>query len=109
MLDNVSASTQIAKYLTAIAIAFFLLFVIVPQFYILTKLTVFTFNDDMKDAILTSFSVAGFTTAIDLLFGIPLAWLLARRKFAFKGALDAIIDLPLVIPTSALGLSVALF
>ena len=63
----------------------------------------------MKNAIITSFSIGAAVTLADLLFGIPLAWLLARKKFPFRSLVDAIVDLPLIVPTSALGLSITLF
>jgi molybdate transport system permease protein len=50
-----------------------------------------------------------FTTAISLVltiaFGLPLAFVLARRSFPGKGWLEAIIDLPIVLPPSVAGLA----
>ncbi|MEJ2272750.1 MAG: ABC transporter permease subunit, partial [Candidatus Bathyarchaeota archaeon] len=40
---------------------------------------------------------------IDLLFGIPLAYILARKKFWGKGFLEDLISFTLVIPTSGFG------
>ncbi|HOE04152.1 MAG TPA: ABC transporter permease [Bacteroidales bacterium] len=37
---------------------------------------------------------------------VPFAWLLARKKFRFKGLVNAIIDIPIVIPHSAAGIAV---
>ncbi len=50
-----------------------------------------------------SFRLAFFTVLLDLLFGIPLAYLLARKKFIGKSLLEDITTLPLVIPTSGFG------
>ena len=47
--------------------------------------------------------------AATLLFGlaaIPLAWLLARRKFPFKRLISAVINIPVVIPHSAAGIAI---
>ncbi len=47
--------------------------------------------------------------AATLLFGlaaIPLAWLLARRKFPFKRLISAVINVPVVIPHSAAGIAI---
>ncbi len=63
----------------------------------------------MLHALLVSFAVATCVTAIDLLFGIPVAWMLARKTFPLKWLVDTLVDLPLIIPTSALGLSIGLF
>jgi molybdate transport system permease protein len=43
--------------------------------------------------------------AITVLFGTALAYLLARRKFAFKPWLELLIDLPVVLPPSVAGLA----
>ena len=49
------------------------------------------------------------TTAVSLLltvtFGLPLAFVLARRSFPGKGWLEAVIDLPIVLPPSVAGLA----
>ncbi len=45
-------------------------------------------------------------TIIFAIGAIPLAWLLARRKFRFKGLVNALIDLPIVIPHSAAGIAI---
>lgn len=43
--------------------------------------------------------------AVTVLFGTALAYLLARRKFAFKPWLELLIDLPVVLPPSVAGLA----
>lgn len=50
-----------------------------------------------------SLRVAGFATAIALLIGLWIAYLLANRSFRGKDALDAIVTLPLVLPPTVLG------
>jgi molybdate/tungstate transport system permease protein len=46
-----------------------------------------------------------FATAVSALVGIPLAYLLARKKFFGRSILLAIIDLPIIIPHSAAGIA----
>lgn len=48
---------------------------------------------------------AGIATMAGTLAGIPLAYLLARRRFAGREILLAVIDLPIVIPHSAAGIA----
>jgi molybdate transport system permease protein len=52
------------------------------------------------------------TTAISLMLtvtlGLPLAFVLARRRFRGKGWLEAIVDLPIVLPPSVAGLALLL-
>lgn len=38
-------------------------------------------------------------TILDVLFGVLVAWMLVRDDFAWKGLLDAVIDLPFALPT----------
>lgn len=108
-LERLSQHPRAGRALTAAAAAFFVLFVLFPLFFIFTRLGSFRYEPAMGSALATSFAIAACATAIDLLFGVPIAWLLAKKRFPLRGLFDAIIDLPLVIPTSALGLSLALF
>lgn len=50
-----------------------------------------------------TFSVVGWSMALQLSVGASLAWLLARRRFAGRGVLDALVTLPLVFPPIVLG------
>ena len=50
-----------------------------------------------------SLRVAAISTAIALLVGLWLAWMLANRSFRGKEILDAAITLPLVLPPTVLG------
>lgn len=55
------------------------------------------------DALLLTFKVASLATLLMLLIGTPLAWWLARTNSAFKGLINAIVSLPLVLPPTVLG------
>jgi len=50
-----------------------------------------------------SLRLALSAVVIDLIFGIPLAYILARKKFWGKGFLEDLISFTLVIPTSGFG------
>jgi len=50
-----------------------------------------------------SFLVATLATLLALLLGVPLAALLARRRFLGRDLLDALLCLPLVLPPTVLG------
>jgi thiamine transport system permease protein len=60
-------------------------------------------------AIQNSFAVALFVAAIDLVAGIPMAWLIARRKSRWIKVLDTLSDIPFIVPTVALGYSLLQF
>lgn len=64
---------------------------------------------DMGIALGRSFSIAGIVVVIDILVGLPMAIILARGDFRGKKVLDTLIDLPLAVPTAALGFSIFLF
>ncbi len=50
-----------------------------------------------------SLRVAGLATAVSLIAGLWIAWLLANRKFRGRELLDAVVTLPLVLPPTVLG------
>ena len=55
------------------------------------------------DTLLLTFKVAGIATTIMLLVGTPLAWWLNRTHSVWKGPINAIVALPLVLPPTVLG------
>ncbi len=61
------------------------------------------------DAIWASFVVAIFVSIIDLVAGIPTAWLIARGKSRWLNIIDTLADIPFVVPTVTLGYSLLLF
>ncbi len=65
--------------------------------------------DMIIDALKVSFLIAIIVTIIDFFAGLPMAWLLVRKDFRGKKYIDTLIDMPLAIPTAALGFSTALF
>jgi len=50
-----------------------------------------------------SLRVSLTATALTLLTGIPVAWLLARKRFAGRDLLEAFVVLPLILPPTVLG------
>jgi thiamine transport system permease protein len=60
-------------------------------------------------AITNSFTIALFVAAIDLIAGIPMAWLIARKTSRLLSILDTLSDIPFIVPTAVLGYSLLLF
>jgi molybdate transport system permease protein len=60
------------------------------------------------DALLLSLVTTAISLAITVALGLPLAVVLARRQFRGKGWLEAIVDLPIVLPPSVAGLALLL-
>lgn len=54
-------------------------------------------------AVWLTLKLATVVTLLLLVFGTPIAWWLARTRSAFKGAIGAVVALPLVLPPTVLG------
>ena len=54
-------------------------------------------------ALALSLKVAGFATAINLVLGVAVGFLLARTRFPGRDLLDTVLTLPLVMPPTVLG------
>jgi molybdate transport system permease protein len=55
------------------------------------------------DTLSLTFKVASLATVFMLLFGTPLAWWLARTRSKWRGLINTIVALPLVLPPTVLG------
>ena len=60
-------------------------------------------SPDTASALLLSIRVAALATLLNALVGIPLAYLLARRRFRGRGLVDLLTTLPLVLPPTVTG------
>lgn len=54
-------------------------------------------------ALWLSLKVAGWATAINLVLGVALGWMLARLRFPGRELLDTLLTLPMVLPPTVLG------
>ncbi len=102
-------------YLFAIFV-FFALILVPPIIGILTKTgslqAIFAepaLMNTALTAIAASFIIGLVVSGLDLLAGVPLAWLITRGKSKWLTVLDTFADLPFVVPTAALGYSLLLF
>jgi molybdate transport system permease protein len=62
-------------------------------------------NPQVTQAITLSLFTTAATTAITVIAGTPVAYILARRKFAGRNLLDTLIDLPMVLPPAVAGIA----
>jgi molybdate transport system permease protein len=62
-------------------------------------------NEETTQAIWLSVTTTASSTLLGLLFGTPLAYLLARHRFRGRNILDTLIDLPMVLPPSVAGIA----
>ena len=108
-----------------LTVLIFILIVLGPIIYLLFQIIISwndinetVFNDPilgneafmmMLRSIGLSLKVASIVTVFDVIVGIPIAWILARYNFRGKNILDTLVDMPMAVPTSALGFSIYLF
>ncbi|MBM1154596.1 iron ABC transporter permease [archaeon] len=116
-LDRISSHPLAAPLLYILALFLFVAFAIAPTLIGILgnlKLVGVALQDPQlleqtRVAVVNSFAVASIVVAIDLVLGIPLAWLIARGRLPGLRFLDTLVDMPLVMPTAAAGYSVLLF
>lgn len=89
------------------------LFIALPLISILLQSTpknlLMAFTDlEVMHSIGLSFLSAAIATCLGLCGGVPLAYLLARKSFPGRGIIEAIINLPLVVPHTAAGIALLL-
>lgn len=87
-----------------------LLFVIAPLLSMIlmtpvSDVTSAALDPEVIRSIKVTLTAAFFATIVSALSGIPLAYLLARKKFPGRTLLLTIIDLPIIIPHSAAGIA----
>ncbi|MDR1690452.1 MAG: ABC transporter permease subunit [Candidatus Methanoplasma sp.] len=119
-INDLSNNEKARKAWFSLVCLIFLILIIVPSIFVVLKM--FTewgivsevFRDagmisTIKEALWNSFSIAGIVTVIDVLVGIPMAWIFVRKQFKGKKYLDTLMDMPLAFPTAVLGISVVMF
>ena len=116
-LDKLSSKTAIKNtiYMVSILI-FFALILLPPILGIIIKwgaiedvLNQPTLMSEAFNAIAASFAVAFFVSFIDVVAGVPMAWMITRGKSKWLSVLDTLSDIPFIVPTATLGYSLLLF
>ncbi len=117
IFDKLSSKPMVkyGVYLTAI-IVFFALILLPPILGIIIKWNtmqeVLTEGEHIArtlNAIKNSFIVALLVSTVDILTGVPMAWLIARSKSKWLNVLDTLADIPFIVPTAVLGYSLLIF
>jgi len=62
-------------------------------------------DSEVQRSVWLTLTVAFFSTIIFAVGAVPLAWIMARKKFPLKRVVQGIIDLPVVIPHTAAGIA----
>ena len=108
-IGKFSKSRTLSNTLYLSAIIFFLIFIFLPAVFVLSMGTKVEINSEVLGALSNSFQIALIATFVSLLFGIPMAWMISRSHGMKKEILNSLVDMPLILPTAALGFSVYLF
>jgi len=116
-LDKLSSKTVIKNtiYIVSIVI-FFVLILLPPILGIIIKwgsiedvLSEPQLMSGALNAIGMSFAVALLVSFIDVVAGVPMAWMITRGKSKWLSVLDTLSDIPFIVPTATLGYSLLLF
>ena len=116
-IEKLSAKAIVAKGIYSASVTFFILVIVVPAIagIVFRLATLSNFTQDaiaisrMSDAVAWSFIIGIIVSSLDVLAGVPLAWLIVRRRGRMTAVIDSLADIPFVIPTVALGFSVLEF
>jgi thiamine transport system permease protein len=117
VLDAASSRRNVKYAVYLIAIVIFFALILLPPILgiainseaIQVVLNDASLRNRALTAITNSFTIALFVAAIDLIAGIPMAWLIARRRSRWLSILDTLSDIPFIVPTAVLGYSLLLF
>ncbi len=117
VLDRFSSAAWARKGVYAVAAIFLVAFILLPPIVgILTRTNLLgqvladpTLMARSESAIFWSYAIALSVAVLDLFAAMPIAWFIARSNSRWISVLDALADIPFVIPTVALGFSTLLF
>ncbi|HET7041784.1 MAG TPA: ABC transporter permease [Gemmatimonadales bacterium] len=106
--------TPLAKLLLAVTGALLLLFIVGPLLRLVLEAGPRSLGDafgdaEVRRAIGLTLVTATTATLLGAVLGLPLAWALARRRFPGSGIVEAIVDLPVVVPHPVAGIALLLF
>lgn len=124
-MDKFFSKPIYRKILDSITLIFFIIVVIGPVINIFSTIfisipEIYTdvFHDPLMgnlqwrlilNSLANSFGIAAIAIVVDIFLGFPISIILTRYNFKGKKILDALMDLPMAVPTSALGFSVMIF
>lgn len=97
----------------AIMGSFMVLFIFIPIVNLIVSSSPSAILGNLQDSeVMSSIFVSVYSaiiaTLIAVIFGVPLAYILARHDFIGKGFIESIIDVPVVIPHTVVGIALLL-
>jgi len=106
VLKRVSPFTVVCAVLGAVLV----LFVVLPTVTMIVEAGPGVFGealsqDDLRRSLVLTAGASLIATALGIVFGVPLAYLLARRSFRGKRVVEGLVDVPVVFPHTAAGIA----
>lgn len=110
---QVSYSKPLPRWLSYLWVVFalpMLLFISLPLLSLLLRASpeslLYGFSlSQVQQAVILSLLTSSITTAVSVLLGTPVAYLLARHRFRFYRVIDTLVDLPTVLPPAVAGVA----
>ncbi len=101
---------KVAAILLSVPVLLFLLFILIPLATIflnldLQSILVELHNQDVTDALSLGLVTSLIATLVSFVLGVPTAYLLATRNFPGKKLMDAVTDIPMILPPAVAGLA----
>lgn len=117
VLDSLSSKPVVRYVIYSFSVIFFFALILIPPILgIVLKWNTMgqifgepSLMSRATAAIYASFAIAIFVSIIDIVAGLPTAWLITRGRSKWLNVLDTFVDVPFIIPTVALGYSLLLF
>lgn len=109
--DNLKADKGFNLLFLVISL-FLLLFVLLPLLNMILNpgnLAGAIHDSEVIKSLLVSIKAAGTATVLAIFLGIPLSYMIARYNFLGKNVVEAIIDIPMAIPHSVIGIMILAF
>jgi len=109
--DNIYKTTYSRFFVVLFSIGFIsIILIIFPILYIFLQVTPQSLlsafkNNEFQQALFNSLITSGISSLIILIFGVPFAYVMARKNFSGKGVLDNLINLPILIPQTVVGVA----
>ena len=107
---EISWREKLPLYLTIVLAIFFTLFLAIPLIALIWRSITLeshltTADLSITAAVWLSLSTTAITILLIIIFGTPLAYILARYDFPFKSFITLLVDIPIVMPPVVAGLA----
>ena len=105
--------SSVARLAVLVAVVLLLAFLALPFIALLLRVTPGQLlarlaSPVVLDALRLSLVTSVAATAVVIVLGVPVAWLLATREFPLKRVVEVLVDLPMVLPPTVAGFALLL-